>query len=70
MGMSCKGICSKYKSVGTAMQFKYQEGQKRCSFCGIFIDCEEARCPCCHTILRTKARNRISKIKRLENAYQ
>ncbi len=52
------------------MRFKYQEGQKRCSFCGIFIDCEGARCPCCNTILRTKARNRISKIKRLENAYQ
>lgn len=52
------------------MKFKYQEGQKRCSFCGIFIDCEQVRCPCCHTILRTKARNRNSKMKRIESAYQ
>jgi len=69
MAATCKGICDMYKSVGTAMQFKYQEGQKRCSFCGIFIECEGVRCPCCHMVLRTNARNRNSKIKRLDN-YQ
>ena len=70
MAASCKGICDRYKSIGITNQFKYQEGQKRCSSCGIFIECECVRCPCCHIVLRTKARNRISKTKRLEVAYQ
>jgi len=60
----------KYKSTGTAIQLKYQEGQKRCSFCGIFMECDGVRCPCCNMILRTKARNKLSKIKRLTNNYQ
>lgn len=70
MAASCKGVCSKYKSTGTAMRFKYQEGQKRCSFCGIFIECEGVRCPCCHIRLRTKARNSASKRKKLSKSYQ
>ncbi|KAF6246326.1 hypothetical protein C6990_09345 [Nitrosopumilus sp. b3] len=61
MAVTCRGVCHKYKSSGVSMQFKYQEGQKRCSFCGIFMECNETRCPCCHTKLRTKARNKISK---------
>jgi uncharacterized paraquat-inducible protein A len=52
------------------MKPKYQEGQKRCTFCGIFMDFEGSRCPCCRITLRTKARNKLSKIKRLENIYQ
>ena len=70
LALSCKGLCNRIKSVGTAMQFKYQEGQKRCSLCELFIDCDDARCPCCKTILRTKSRNRVSKIKRREKSYQ
>lgn len=69
MAATCKGICDRYKSEGTAMKFKYQDGQKRCSFCGIFIECEEARCPCCSMILRTNARNRRSKIRKY-SGYQ
>ncbi|NND87250.1 MAG: hypothetical protein HKM23_08035 [Nitrosopumilus sp.] len=70
MAATCRGVCYRYKSIGTAMQLKYEKGQKRCSFCGIFIDCEDVRCPCCHTVLRTKARNRLSKVKKLKSAYQ
>ena len=69
MAATCKGICDRYKSEGTAMKLKYQEGQKRCSFCGIFIECKKARCPCCSIILRTNARNRRSKIRKFED-YQ
>ncbi|AJW70239.1 hypothetical protein [Nitrosopumilus adriaticus] len=65
----CRGVCHKYKSSGVSMQFKYQEGQKRCSFCGIFMVYNETRCPCCHTILRTKARDKLSKLKYKTN-YQ
>ncbi|MDH3314072.1 MAG: hypothetical protein OEM28_13160 [Nitrosopumilus sp.] len=70
MATACRGVCSKYKSIGTAMQLKYQEGKKRCSFCGIFMECDGVRGPCCHMILRTKARNKLSKIKRFTNNYQ
>ncbi|MGY5149863.1 MAG: hypothetical protein ACW9W3_07345 [Candidatus Nitrosopumilus sp. bin_68KS] len=70
MAATCRGICQDFKSIGTSMKLKYQEGQKRCSFCGIFMDCEGTRCPCCHMILRTKSRNRLSKIKRREKNYQ
>jgi hypothetical protein len=62
MAASCRGLCNRYKSIGTSMQFKYHEGPKRCSFCGIFIDCEGVRCPGCKMILRTKARNKRSDI--------
>ncbi|MEX0861992.1 hypothetical protein [Nitrosopumilus sp.] len=67
MAATCKGICQTFKSIGTSMKLKYQEGQKRCTFCGIFMDFEGDRCPCCRITLRTKARNRISKLNRLES---
>ncbi len=69
MAATCKGICDRYTSIGTAMKLKYQEGQKRCSFCGIFIECEKARCLYCNMILRTNARNRRSKIRKFDG-YQ
>ena len=67
MATSCKGICEMFKGDGTSMRLKYQEGQKRCSYCEIFLKVSGLRCPCCKTILRTKARNRFSKIKRQNN---
>jgi len=70
LAATCRGICQDFKSTGTSMKLKYQEGQKRCTFCGVFMSVEGYRCPCCRITLRTRARNRISKIKRLEVAYQ
>ena len=67
MVLVCKGICEDYQSKGILMKFKYNKGQKRCTCCGLFLNVEGPRCPCCKTKLRTKPRNSLSRIKR---AYQ
>ena len=69
MGVACKGVCEMFKSTGISMKLKYQEGQKRCSHCGVFLKFGGIRCPCCRTILRTKARNRNSKENRITNRH-
>ncbi len=56
MGQMCKGVCIEY--IGPRMQNgkRYGSGQKRCSYCELFILTDEVRCPCCGVILRTKSR--------------
>jgi len=56
MGRTCRGICIDYKSPKIPNALKYQLGHKRCTFCALFLLVNEARCPCCKTILRTKPR--------------
>jgi hypothetical protein len=58
--MHCREICSKYsvkrpllKEIG-----RYEDGQKRCSSCVIYINWKGPNCPCCGHILRTKPRNK------------
>jgi uncharacterized paraquat-inducible protein A len=63
MATSCKNICQMFKGQGVSMKNKYQNGQKRCSLCGIFMKYGGIRCPCCKTILRTKPRNSLTKNK-------
>jgi len=58
MGASCKGICNKLSINKIPNALKYQFGLKRCSWCEIWIDTEEVRCPCCRMILRTRARGK------------
>ncbi|QLH09029.1 hypothetical protein DSQ19_05680 [Candidatus Nitrosotenuis sp. DW1] len=58
MAFSCKGICVRYKSQGIENGRKYQNGQKRCSHCGLFLNWQETRCPCCRTIMRTRPRSK------------
>jgi len=57
--MHCREVCSKYsvkppllKEIG-----RYEDGQKRCSSCAIYINWKGPNCPCCGHILRTKPRN-------------
>ena len=57
--MHCREICSKYsvkrpllKEIG-----RYEDGQKRCSSCAIYINWNGKHCPCCGHILRIKPRN-------------
>ena len=57
---------------------RYENGQKRCQHCEIFIKWPGLRCPCCHTSLRTRPRpkkyrererdrgNKVSKYSRSE----
>ena len=58
MGASCKGICIHHKVVKIPNSQKYQFGLKRCSWCEVWLDTPEIRCPCCKMILRTKSRNK------------
>ncbi len=58
--MHCREICSKYsvkrpllKEIG-----RYEDGQKRCSSCEVYINWDGKHCPCCGHFLRTKPRNR------------
>jgi len=51
MAATCKNICHIFQSQRTSMKIKYQNGQKRCSLCGIFMKYGGIRCPCCKTIL-------------------
>lgn len=35
---------------------RYERGQKRCTYCAVFLSTDGIRCPCCSTILRTRPR--------------
>jgi len=57
--MYCREVCSKYsvkrpllKEIG-----RYEDGQKRCTSCEIYINWDGKHCPCCGHILRTKPRS-------------
>ncbi len=57
MGQMCKGVCIQYKGPRIQNGKRYESGQKRCSYCDLFIQTEEIRCPCCGVTLRTKPRS-------------
>ncbi|HSB83385.1 MAG TPA: hypothetical protein VLD64_02705 [Nitrosarchaeum sp.] len=56
MGRTCRGICQMHKAESIPNKFRYETGQKRCTFCGIFLAVDDTRCICCKAVLRTKAR--------------
>ena len=58
MGRACRGICVQLEGVSMSNALRYKSGQKRCTFCSLFLDTLEIRCPCCKVILRTKSRSK------------
>lgn len=53
--MFCQGVCHLFKGG-----FKYSNGDRYCSTCGIFIRKEKQlgnRCPCCGYKMRMKSKN-------------
>ena len=61
--MQCNGSCKKYKALGNTHEGgRYEQGQKRCHRCEIYINWEGLWCPCCGYLLRTKPRG--TKLKR------
>ena len=48
----CKGICVKFKATESKGGDRYAIGQKLCSKCGLFLFCNDTRCPCCKCVLR------------------
>lgn len=55
--MNCKRICLEYEvKTKPKKTGRYGSGQKRCSFCNVFMVFDGNRCPCCKCILRKKPR--------------
>jgi len=50
-----------HKAIPVSNKIRYEIGQKRCTFCGIFFSSEDIRCICCKAVLRTKPRSRKAK---------
>lgn len=61
MGRTCRGICVMHKAEPVPNRVRYKLGQKRCTFCGLFLTTEKIRCVCCQAVLRTKARGKKPK---------
>ena len=62
--MHCNGSCKKYMAKTTSFEGgRYEQGQKRCPQCEVFIQWEGLWCPCCGRLLRSKPRAKKSKIK-------
>ena len=37
MGRTCRNICTRYQAKAVPNKIRYEIGQKRCTFCGIFL---------------------------------
>jgi len=68
--MGCKEICLRYKARGSISKGRYNNGQKRCQVCDLFIVWSGLWCPCCGYKLRSKPRNKEYKtrLKRIRKA--
>ena len=64
--MCCKGTCDQYVAKKPSSGGRYENGQKRCQVCEVFINWEGLWCPCCHYKLRGKPRNKVFKAKLAE----
>jgi len=47
-----------HKALPVPNKIRYEIGQKRCTFCGIFLSVDDTRCICCKAVLRTKPRGK------------
>ena len=68
--MTCNGICNRVKAIKPASGGRYDNGQKRCQTCQIFIYHDGLYCPCCNMRLRftsryVKLKEKISPLIRL-----
>ena len=58
MARTCRNICQMHKAEPAANKIRYQLGQKRCTFCAIFLSITDSRCICCKAVLRTNPRSK------------
>ncbi|MGI9567273.1 MAG: hypothetical protein ACR2LL_09715 [Nitrosopumilus sp.] len=63
MGISCGGICHRYRATKPRNSGRYISGQKRCNVCSIFIEWKGIHCTCCGMSLRTRPRTKLYKAK-------
>jgi len=52
VGISCNGICQRYRARKPVSIGRYASGQKRCNSCGVFMNWDGSWCPCCNYRLR------------------
>jgi len=64
LGRTCRGICQMHEAKPMPNGLRYESGQKRCTFCGLFFLIDDVRCPCCKVVLRTNPRSRHKNQKR------
>ena len=55
--MSCKGICARHRAIKPLVGGRYENGQKRCQTCEIYINWDGTHCPCCRNRVRGKPRH-------------
>ena len=41
MGRTCRNICKRYQADPVPNKIRYEIGQKRCTFCGIFLSLDD-----------------------------
>ncbi len=60
----CKGICTRFEvKIFKGKKTRYEDNQKRCPVCGVYMRCSDVRCPCCKCVLRMTPRaNRSRKL--------
>lgn len=64
--MHCNNSCIQYKAKANTYEGgRYEQGQKRCHQCEIYINWEGLWCPCCGYLLRTKPRSKKTKRRKL-----
>ena len=66
----CNGICQRYLVKRSNNKGRYDQGQKRCQSCAIWIKWDGLFCPCCNCRLRTKPRGKESKQRWIERSKQ
>jgi len=53
----CHAYCEQFKAKSNSHEGgRYEQGQKRCPQCELFIKWDGLWCPCCGRLLRTKPR--------------
>ena len=57
MGISCNGICHRYKATKPVNIGRYVIGQKRCNSCDVYLYWDGVWCPCCNYKLRLGPRS-------------
>lgn len=54
--MKCNNICQNHKAKKPKHGGRYEDGQKRCNSCDIYIKYDGLFCPCCNLRLRMSSR--------------
>ena len=60
--MVCQNQCKKYRASKPKGGSRYANGQKYCTYCGVFMEIQNRNCPCCNYQLKVSPSNGKHKI--------